>query len=92
MKDKTGKVLAQLPVDVATFLLNEKRGAIAEIEQRNRVDVVLIPNRHLETPHYELHRIRSDDATSEDVSYRLRHGIRGTQRCGTTGHRGTTEG
>ncbi|WP_440995427.1 ribonuclease E [Arhodomonas sp. SL1] len=74
MKDKTGKVLAQLPVDVATFLLNEKRGAIAEIEQRNRVDVVLIPNRHLETPHYELHRIRSDDATSEDVSYRLATG------------------
>ncbi|WP_435101333.1 ribonuclease E [Arhodomonas sp. AD133] len=71
MKEKTGKVLAQLPVDVATFLLNEKRGAIAEIEQRNGVAVVLIPNNHLETPHYEVQRIRSDDQSADDVSYRL---------------------
>ncbi len=71
MKEKTGKVLAQLPVDVATFLLNEKRAAIAEIEQRNGVAVVLIPNNHLETPHYEVQRIRSDDQSADDVSYRL---------------------
>ncbi|WP_084594049.1 ribonuclease E [Arhodomonas aquaeolei] len=71
MKDKTGKVLAQLPVDVGTFLLNEKRSAISEIEQRNSVDIILIPNRNLETPHYEVHRIRSDDSSHDDASYQL---------------------
>src|SRR5690606_31549479 len=54
MKEKTGKVLAQLPVDVATFLLNEKRAAINVIEQRHGVHIVLIPNRHMETPAYEV--------------------------------------
>ncbi len=61
MKEKTGKIQAQLPVDVATFLLNEKRPSIADIEQRQRVKVVLVPNIHLETPHYELQRVRADE-------------------------------
>lgn len=71
MKDKTGKVLAQLPVDVATFLLNEKRGIIGTIEERNAIEIILIPNRHLETPHYELQRIRSDETPEESTSYRM---------------------
>jgi len=71
MKDKTGKVLAQLPVDVATFLLNEKRSILGTIEERNGVGVILIPNRQLETPHYELQRIRTDDDSAADASYRL---------------------
>ena len=71
MKEKTGKVLAQLPVDVATFLLNEKREIIATIEQRNGIEILLIPNRHLETPHYELQRLRSDETPEESFSYRL---------------------
>ncbi|SCZ58891.1 ribonuclease E, partial [Thiohalomonas denitrificans] len=61
MKEKTGKIQAQLPVDVATFLLNEKRSSIADIEQRQKVSVVLVPNIHLETPHYELQRVRADE-------------------------------
>ncbi len=61
LKENTGKVQAQLPVDVATFLLNEKRQPIAEIEQRHQITVMLIPNKHLETPHYSIERIRRQD-------------------------------
>ncbi len=71
LKENTGKVQAQLPVDVATFLLNEKRQVISEIEQRHGVTVTLIPNRHLETPHYSIERIRSQDLPREaQASYR----------------------
>ena len=61
MKENTGAVHAQVPVDVATFLLNEKRAEIHSIEERLDVDVVLIPNIHLETPHYKIVRVRHDD-------------------------------
>ncbi len=66
MKEKTGKVVAHLPLEVATFLLNEKRRNVAATEERNGVDVVLVPSRYLETPHYEIERIRSDEATTAD--------------------------
>jgi len=74
MKDNTTRVLAQLPVDVATFLLNEKRDNIAEIESRNGVHILLVPNLALETPHYRLERIRSSDADHDShakTSYEL---------------------
>jgi ribonuclease E len=61
MKEKTGKVQAQLPVAVASFLLNEKRHVLNAIEERQNVQVVLVPNPHLETPAYEVERIRADD-------------------------------
>ena len=61
MKENTGAVHAQVPVDVATFLLNEKRAEIYSIEARLDVSVVLIPNLHLETPHYKIVRVRHDD-------------------------------
>ena len=61
MKDSTARILAQLPVEVATFLLNEKRRQILQIEERQKVDVVLIPNRHMETPDFEIERIRAQD-------------------------------
>jgi ribonuclease E len=60
MKETTGAVHAQVPVDVATFLLNEKRQDIHKIETRFKVDVLLIPNIHLETPNYEIERLRTD--------------------------------
>ncbi len=60
MKEGTGAVHAQVPVDVATFLLNEKRQDIHKIEMRFKVNVLLIPNVHLETPNYEMERLRSD--------------------------------
>lgn len=60
MKEMTGKVIAQLPVPVATFLLNEKRQAVVDIQKRRNIDLTIIPNPYLETPHYEITRIRSD--------------------------------
>ncbi len=68
MKEKTGRVLAQLPVEVATFLLNEKRSQIADIEQRYGTHILLIPNRNLETPHHEIRRMRTDEGLGPDAS------------------------
>ena len=61
MKENTAQVVAQVPVDVATFLLNEKRGEVLGIEMRFKVNVLLVPNRHLETPNYKVERLRHDD-------------------------------
>ena len=61
MKDSTVKVSAQVPVDVATFLLNEKRQDVTGIEARQEVQILLIPNQNLETPHFEIQRIREQD-------------------------------
>jgi len=72
MKDKTGKVIAKLPVDVTSFLLNEKRSAISEIEDRHLVQLVVIPDPNLETPHFTIERIRDDDKeVSNKSSYEL---------------------
>ncbi|HHS2228124.1 TPA: Rne/Rng family ribonuclease [Neisseria meningitidis] len=71
MKDNTGEVHAQVPVDVATFLLNEKRAELFAMEERLDVNVVLIPNIHLENPHYEINRIRIDDIEEDgEPSYK----------------------
>src|SRR5436305_3729493 len=61
MKENTAKVVAQVPVDVATFLLNEKRAEIHTIEARFKVDVMLVQNTYLETPNYKISRLRHDD-------------------------------
>ncbi|MCG5549042.1 Rne/Rng family ribonuclease [Halorhodospira halochloris] len=68
MKDKTSKVLAQLPLEVATFLLNEKRSQISDLEKRHSVHILLIPNRNLETPHYDIQRLRTDEWEDQDDS------------------------
>ncbi len=73
MKDSTAAVHAQVPVEVASFLLNEKRPEIAKIELKQRVHVMLVPNKGLETPHYKLERLKHDDARLDtmDASYTL---------------------
>lgn len=73
MKENTGAVQVQLPVEVATFLLNEKRGDIHAIEQRMDISVILIPNIHLETPNYTIVRLRENEVgEAESVrSYEL---------------------
>jgi len=65
MKENTARVIAQLPIDAATYLLNEKRTIIEEVEQRHKADIVLIPNLHLETPHFEVTRVREADLTPD---------------------------
>ncbi|MBI1888243.1 MAG: Rne/Rng family ribonuclease [Nitrosomonadales bacterium] len=73
MKESSVAIHVQVPVDVATFLLNEKRGDIHRIESRLKVSVTLIPNPHLETPNYSINRLRHDDMTDEvlQASYKL---------------------
>ncbi|MBW0454476.1 MAG: Rne/Rng family ribonuclease [Candidatus Kinetoplastibacterium crithidii] len=66
MKDATSAVYAQLPVDVATYLLNEKRNDINNIELQLNIKLVLIPNKYLETPHYNIERIKNDDPKLEE--------------------------
>jgi ribonuclease E len=61
MKDSTAAVHVQVPVEVTSFLLNEKRAEISKIELKQRVNVLLIPNPHLQTPNYKLERLRHDD-------------------------------
>ncbi len=61
MKDGTAALHVQVPVDVATFLLNEKRLDLAKLETKLNVSVVLIPNRHIETPNYKLERLKHED-------------------------------
>jgi len=65
MKENTGRILAQLPVNVATFLLNDKRDLITDIEARQKITVTLIPNESLVTPHYRIERIRTEENMSE---------------------------
>ena len=66
MKENTSAVQVQLPVEVATFLLNEKRADIHSVEQRMDVNVILIPNTHLETPNYTITRLRDGEAGEND--------------------------
>ncbi|OHE59832.1 MAG: ribonuclease G [Thiobacillus sp. GWE1_62_9] len=74
MKENTGALHVQLPVDVATFLLNEKRVDIHTLESRLKVNVVLIPNIHMETPHYTIARLRHDELNlsgAAEPSYKM---------------------
>ncbi len=68
MKENTGALHVQVPVDVATYLLNEKRPDIARIELRHHVNLVIIPNRYIETPHYDIVRLRHDQLNQEGIS------------------------
>jgi len=73
MKDHSASIHVQVPVDVATFLLNEKRADIHLVESRLKVNVTIIPNPHMETPHYTVTRLRHDDITADHLqsSYKL---------------------
>ncbi|MBL8199361.1 MAG: Rne/Rng family ribonuclease [Chromatiales bacterium] len=73
-KDRTSKVIAQLPVDVANYLLNEKREWIRTIEARDNLQIVLVANPDLQTPNYTLRRVRDDQTTLPEntgASYQL---------------------
>jgi len=70
MKEKTDKLITEVPVEVATYLLNEKRQAILDIEERQQINILLIPNVNLETPNYSLQRLRMDEKAS-NTSYKL---------------------
>ncbi len=71
MKDKTSEIRAQVPVPVAAFLLNEKRKMIAKIEKRHDARIIVIPNANLETPHYDVQRLRDDNLQDHESSYEI---------------------
>src|SRR5690554_4598971 len=73
LKDRTAEVRAQVPSQVAAFLLNEKRNAITKIELRTRVRIFILPDDHLETPHFDVQRLRDDspEAQSGQSSYEM---------------------
>ena len=73
LKDQTASVLCQVPVEVASFLLNEKRAEIAKIELKQRINVLMVPNKNLETPNYKLERLKHDDPRLEHIeaSYKM---------------------
>jgi len=74
MKERTGRVIAQVPVDVGTFLLNEKRLNVREIEARCRVHIAIVPNPTLHTPNFEIKRVRADHLQQDNnngISYVL---------------------
>jgi ribonuclease E len=73
-KERTGRVIAQVPVDVATYLINEKRDWLNQIESRDKVSLIIVPNPHMQTPAYALRRIRDDEKELPEnttVSYQL---------------------
>ncbi|MDO4694185.1 MAG: Rne/Rng family ribonuclease [Eikenella sp.] len=71
MKDNTEEVHAQVPVDVATFLLNEKRAELFGLEERLDVSILMIPNPRLENPHYTVTRVRPDNVEDDpEPSYK----------------------
>ncbi len=73
-KEGTARVIAQLPVDVSTYLLNEKRDWVTTVEQRHDVSIVIVPNPDLETPNHQVRRVREDEVALPEnsaVSYKI---------------------
>ncbi len=71
-KERSAEIRALVPLDVASYLLNEKRGPISDIENRTKVRVVIVPITHLETPHFELQRLRDNEVESKgELSYKM---------------------
>lgn len=70
LKDNTTQVLAVVPVAIASYLLNEKRRSVQHIEKFHNVRVIIVPNSDMETPHFEVVRIREGEE-QEMLSYLL---------------------
>jgi len=69
MKKGTEKIIAHLPVECATFLLNEKRSVLQNLESRHKIEVIVLPSKHLETPAYDIDRIKSGIGDDEKASH-----------------------
>ncbi len=67
MKKNTDKIIAQLPIESATYLLNEKRSGIEQIERRQDVSIIIVPNKHMETPDFDIQRIRASVGEEEQI-------------------------
>jgi len=73
-KDRTARIIVQLPVDVATYLINEKREALRALEDKGHAQLVLVPNPHIQTPEYSIRRVRDDETQlpeNAQISYQI---------------------
>ncbi len=73
-KERTSRIIVQVPVDVATYLMNEKRDWLRDTEDKTKVTIVLVPNPHIQTPEYSFRRVREDEAALPEhnqVSYQM---------------------
>ncbi|MEX2150772.1 MAG: Rne/Rng family ribonuclease [Steroidobacteraceae bacterium] len=73
-KERTTRVVAQLPVDVATFLINEKREWLHQLESQREANIVLVPDQNMQTPNYSIRRVRDDElglAENAVTSYQM---------------------
>jgi ribonuclease E len=73
-KERSARVIVQIPVDVATYLINEKRDALRALEDKSRVQIVIVPNPHMQTPEYSLRRVREDESQlpeNAQISYQI---------------------
>lgn len=71
MKERTGEIQAQVPVPVATYMLNEKRQQLRDLENRYKTRILIIPNTNLDTPHFEVQRIRDDQVAEGLISHEV---------------------
>ena len=86
MKDLTGRIVARLPIEVATFLLNEKRDGVVDIEKRTKVQIILVPDPSVTLPNYEVERVREEDRQHDSVrhaSYELTAEVEATPEPAT---------
>ncbi|MEZ5475367.1 MAG: Rne/Rng family ribonuclease [Steroidobacteraceae bacterium] len=73
-KDRTAKIIAQVPVEVATYLINEKREWLRTLEDKSEVELIIVPNPHIQTPEYLIKRVRLDEvelAEHKQLSYKM---------------------
>jgi len=73
-KDKTAQIIAQVPVEVATYLMNEKREWMRTLEDKSSVDLMIVPNPHIQTPEYSIKRVRTDEVDLPEnkvLSYKM---------------------
>jgi len=73
-KDKTAQIVAQVPVEVATYLMNEKREWMRTLEDKSSVDLMIVPNPHIQTPEYSIKRVRTDEVELPEnkvLSYKM---------------------
>jgi ribonuclease E len=71
-KDRTARVIAQVPVDVATYLFNEKREWLRTLEEKSEIELIIIPNENMQTPEYSIRRVRDDELElpeNKQISY-----------------------
>ncbi|MBV8804500.1 MAG: Rne/Rng family ribonuclease, partial [Sinobacteraceae bacterium] len=71
-KDRTARVVAQVPVEVATYLFNEKREWLRTLEDKSEVELIIVPNENMQTPEYTIRRVRDDEmelSENKQLSY-----------------------